>query len=490
MHGTTKELQRLVKASALADRGGEWRRRRASGCTASCSRELAGRDPHGVRTRVVVDVVAGTSAGGINGVYLSKALAHNRSQDALRDLWLDRGDIKELLRGPGWLPRALKVPCCSPRRRKKPPLRGDEIAQWMYEALSGHGRGGLAAGRARDADAAGARARAVRHDDRFLRLRPRPRHRRPEADPRPRAPARAAFRLGDGDDQFSTRQRRRSRSRRARRSCFPGAFPPVSLARSGRYLEDGRLPTCRDLEPSSGSTSSSNAEPGRRRTSSTAACSTTSPSAMRSARSSGGRPSPRSTGGCSTSSPTPAASGGAEPAATRRARSRPILAAISGLPRKEPILDDILEVNAHNERVQRIRDIIEMTFDRSPSASRRSSAASSVGSPRPPSAEDDRPLARPGSTRRRRRPPGSRYATYLRSKVSGVVDRYARTICRLSDYPEDSQPGGVRPRPCCARGPTSACSPSATASPRSRPTIRSRSCAGSTSTTAPGGCAS
>src|SRR6478609_8881808 len=56
MHGTTKELQRLVKASALADRGGD-------GTTAServygqLLTELAGRDPAGVRTRVVVDVV-------------------------------------------------------------------------------------------------------------------------------------------------------------------------------------------------------------------------------------------------------------------------------------------------------------------------------------------------------------------------------------------------------------------------------------------------
>ncbi len=32
---------------------------------------------------------------------------------------------------------------------------------------------------------------------------------------------------------------------------------------------------------------------------------------------------------------------------------------------------------------------------------------------------------------------GFAWATYLRSKVSSVVDRYARTICRLSDYPED-----------------------------------------------------
>src|SRR5215471_6269885 len=141
MHGTTKELQRLVKASALADVGG-------AATTAServygeLLTECARRDPAGVRTRVVVDVVAGTSAGGINGVYLSKALAHNRSQDALRDLWLDRGDIKVLLRGPDWLPPLLKVPLLLAGAVKKPVLKGDAIAQWMYDALRDMDRAG------------------------------------------------------------------------------------------------------------------------------------------------------------------------------------------------------------------------------------------------------------------------------------------------------------------------------------------------------------
>jgi Protein of unknown function (DUF3376) len=36
-----------------------------------------------------------------------------------------------------------------------------------------------------------------------------------------------------------------------------------------------------------------------------------------------------------------------------------------------------------------------------------------------------------------RKSAGLAYATYIRSKVSGVVDRYARAICRRSDYPDD-----------------------------------------------------
>ncbi len=53
-----------------------------------------------MQTRVVVDVIAGTSAGGINRIYLAKSLTHNRSQDLLRDLWFERGDMKQLVRWP------------------------------------------------------------------------------------------------------------------------------------------------------------------------------------------------------------------------------------------------------------------------------------------------------------------------------------------------------------------------------------------------------
>jgi predicted acylesterase/phospholipase RssA len=43
---------------------------------------------------VVIDVVAGTSAGGINAVCLAKVIATNGSQDALRDLRMHDGDLR------------------------------------------------------------------------------------------------------------------------------------------------------------------------------------------------------------------------------------------------------------------------------------------------------------------------------------------------------------------------------------------------------------
>ncbi len=59
-------------------------------------RELASRD--GVlTTRVTIDIISGTSAGGINGVFLAKALAHNLSLDPIIDLWVKEGDLAKLL---------------------------------------------------------------------------------------------------------------------------------------------------------------------------------------------------------------------------------------------------------------------------------------------------------------------------------------------------------------------------------------------------------
>lgn len=45
----------------------------------------------------MVDVLAGTSAGGINSIYLAKALANDQSIDELKNLWVTEGDIHLLI---------------------------------------------------------------------------------------------------------------------------------------------------------------------------------------------------------------------------------------------------------------------------------------------------------------------------------------------------------------------------------------------------------
>ena len=49
------------------------------------------------RTRFVVDTVAGTSAGGINGLFLAKALANGQEFAPLKALWVQEGHISTLL---------------------------------------------------------------------------------------------------------------------------------------------------------------------------------------------------------------------------------------------------------------------------------------------------------------------------------------------------------------------------------------------------------
>jgi patatin-related protein len=142
MHGVTKEIHKLLLAS-LAFGQDQQRNPFEQGSTLHLYwerlRELNERDR--VRTRVVVDIVAGTSAGGINGVYLAKAIAGNASQDALRNLWFDHGDIGELLRFPRRLPTRLRFALFGLQAMThplgvRPPLRGDQMCRLLYDALA------------------------------------------------------------------------------------------------------------------------------------------------------------------------------------------------------------------------------------------------------------------------------------------------------------------------------------------------------------------
>lgn len=51
----------------------------------------------GIKMRILTDIIAGSSAGGINGVFLSKAITSGQSLDPLTNLWLDMADVDKLL---------------------------------------------------------------------------------------------------------------------------------------------------------------------------------------------------------------------------------------------------------------------------------------------------------------------------------------------------------------------------------------------------------
>jgi patatin-related protein len=103
INGVTQEFLRLVRATAV-DSNGNLRFPNARG-SESVYRRLAsivradgeGSQDDNIRTRFVVDIVAGTSAGGINGIFLGKALANGQSLDELSRLWVDQADMADLL---------------------------------------------------------------------------------------------------------------------------------------------------------------------------------------------------------------------------------------------------------------------------------------------------------------------------------------------------------------------------------------------------------
>jgi len=50
-----------------------------------------------VELRIIVDIIAGASAGGISGTILARALCHDLPIDQLSVLWLNKADVHLLL---------------------------------------------------------------------------------------------------------------------------------------------------------------------------------------------------------------------------------------------------------------------------------------------------------------------------------------------------------------------------------------------------------
>jgi len=94
MHGVTKELWKLCCASRSFHAGDP----PAQDSQGVYRRLLEHVEMHhGVRLRVLSDIVAGASAGGINGVFLAEAIHSGQSLEPLTQLWLERADVDILL---------------------------------------------------------------------------------------------------------------------------------------------------------------------------------------------------------------------------------------------------------------------------------------------------------------------------------------------------------------------------------------------------------
>lgn len=94
MHGVTKELWKLTRASRNFHGA-----RPCSEGSQKVYRALLEHveAQHGLRLRVLTDIVAGASAGGINAVFLAQAIHAGHSLEPLTRLWLERADVDVLL---------------------------------------------------------------------------------------------------------------------------------------------------------------------------------------------------------------------------------------------------------------------------------------------------------------------------------------------------------------------------------------------------------
>src|SRR5437667_414655 len=105
INGVAQELLHLVRSTAECGKGAkqtgsEAVYRKLSDLLAqddSGAAPASGSNGGPAPTRFVVDIVSGTSAGGINGVFLAKALANGQDIKELEGLWVEQGEIERLI---------------------------------------------------------------------------------------------------------------------------------------------------------------------------------------------------------------------------------------------------------------------------------------------------------------------------------------------------------------------------------------------------------
>lgn len=165
MHGVTKEIHKLVRASR--DRSSDTPGQRAdTRDTEDVYTELLDAFEPDLDLRVVVDIIAGASAGGINGIILGRALAHDLNMDPVRAFWLTHTDVIELMSNDvqakpwhkllfrpfiwGFMLRFRKLLAGDEEFRKKlsiflrsrwfkPPFNGTRLTQVLFDGMSAMG---------------------------------------------------------------------------------------------------------------------------------------------------------------------------------------------------------------------------------------------------------------------------------------------------------------------------------------------------------------
>jgi patatin-related protein len=464
MHGVTRELHRLVVASSRFDEeSNPFEPSSTEHVYWELLHELAAKDE--VQTRVVVDVISGTSAGGINGVFLAKALAHDLSQQSLRDLWFKEADVSKLLAGPRLLdPLGFKgklawfvLRALLARGRVTPPLRGDRMCQLLYGALSSMPPDSTWAAVAPERPDREGLLPPTSSLELFVTMTDARGHRRylpignrrlggeplVVSDLTHRHVVRFAFDRMRGEDHFAGGADDAALAFSARAtSCFPGAFPPVSLA---EFMRDVGQPNSPDLPMIEREffRAYQLARQGPRHTyfidggvldnfpfAHAIEAITRKPAASEVKRWLVYiEPDP------SRASSEPA---GAAPAETAPPRQPgwldTILAGLSSIPRKEPIVDDLARVRAFNERVAYIADLTQTNYPQIETALYETDQDLRAGELN----QANIGQVMSAMNQRARQRLGSGYVSYLRLKLQGIANDVADIVARAYAYPADS----------------------------------------------------
>ncbi|THD35028.1 MAG: patatin-like protein [Sphingomonas sp.] len=95
MHGITKEIWRLARASRAFHGDHAPPAQSTERVYHALLAEIETESD--VKLRILPDIIAGASAGGINGVFLAQAIATGQSLEPLTQLWLDTADVEALI---------------------------------------------------------------------------------------------------------------------------------------------------------------------------------------------------------------------------------------------------------------------------------------------------------------------------------------------------------------------------------------------------------
>ena len=127
-----------------------------------------------------------------------------------------------------------------------------------------------------------------------------------------------------------------------------------------------------------------------------------------------------------------------------------ILAGLSSIPRKEPIIDDLVRVRAFNERVAYIADLTQTNYPQIEAALHETDQDLRGGE----LSKANVGQVMTAMNQRARQRLGSGYAAYVRLKLQGIANDVADIVAGAYAYPPDSGRPASCARSCWPRSPT------------------------------------